>query len=151
LNPPTPHSNFRPEIQALRAIAVAGVIVFHIWPRLLPGGYVGVDVFFVISGYVITDLLLREVELTGRLSITQFYERRIRRLIPAATLVLVACAAMTLATPMTRWASGAAQVIASALYVENWWLAASAVDYLAHEEPPSLVQHYWSLSIEEQF
>lgn len=144
-------TTFRPEIQGLRAIAVGGVILYHVWPNILPGGYVGVDVFFVISGFLITDLLMREVAATGRLSIVGFYERRVRRLIPAATLVLVASALLTLALPMARWDSTAAQIVASALYVENWWLAGSAVDYLAQEAPPSVVQHYWSLSIEEQF
>ncbi|MGY0560318.1 acyltransferase family protein [Luteimonas sp. A277] len=142
---------FRPEIQGLRAIAVLVVLVFHLWPGALPGGYVGVDVFFVISGYLITGLLLREAERDGRISILGFYAKRIRRLMPAATLVLVAVAICISILPVVRWEETAKEIIASALYVENWWLAANSVDYLALESAPSPLQHYWSLSIEEQY
>ena len=139
------------EIQGLRAIAVGSVLLFHIWPNLLPGGYVGVDVFFVISGYLITGLLIREAEISGRISLLNFYERRIRRLLPAATLVLVSVALCVGILPEARWEETAYELIASAVYVENWHLAWLAVDYLGSENAPSPVQHYWSLSIEEQF
>jgi peptidoglycan/LPS O-acetylase OafA/YrhL len=139
------------EIQGLRAIAVGSVLLFHIWPNRIPGGYVGVDVFFVISGYLITGLLLREVEASGRISILKFYERRVRRLLPAATLVLIAVAIALPLLPSARWEDTAYEIVSSALYVENWRLAAQAVDYLGAENVASPVQHYWSLSIEEQF
>ena len=80
---------FRPEIQLLRAIAVLAVVVYHIQPSWLPGGFVGVDVFFVISGYLITAHMLKEVESTGRLSLSQFWANRARRILPAATLAIV--------------------------------------------------------------
>ncbi len=147
----TPDRSFRAEIQGLRAIAVVSVVVFHVWPWALPGGYVGVDVFFVVSGYLITGLLLREIEASGRISILQFYERRVRRLVPAATLVLLAVALAIPLLPESRWEDTAIEIAASALYVENWRLAWLAVDYLGAENPPSPIQHYWSLSIEEQF
>ena len=146
-----PIGGFRPEIQGLRAIAVLIVLVFHLWPEALPGGYVGVDVFFVISGYLITGLLLREAERDGRISILGFYAKRIKRLLPAATLVLVAVATCISILPVVRWEGTAHEIIASALYVENWWLAANSIDYLALESAPSPLQHYWSLSVEEQY
>lgn len=146
-----PAGDFRPEIQGLRAIAVLVVLVFHLWPGVLSGGYVGVDVFFVISGYLITGLLLREAERNGRISVLGFYAKRIKRLLPAATLVLVAVATCISILPVVRWEATAHEIIASALYVENWWLAANSVDYLALESAPSPLQHYWSLSVEEQY
>jgi peptidoglycan/LPS O-acetylase OafA/YrhL len=144
-------SDFRPDIQGLRAIAVAGVVLFHLWPDLVPGGYVGVDVFFVISGYLITGHLLRDAEERGGISLLRFYEKRIRRLLPAATTVLLAVSLAMPILPAARWAETALEIAASALYVENWRLAWLAVDYLGAENAPSPVQHYWSLSIEEQF
>ncbi|MCU1412412.1 MAG: Peptidoglycan/LPS O-acetylase OafA/YrhL, contains acyltransferase and SGNH-hydrolase domain [Rhodoglobus sp.] len=144
--------SFRPEIQALRAVAVGLVVVFHFWPDALPGGYVGVDVFFVISGYLITGSLWAEVARTGRVSLRDFWARRIRRLLPAASVVLVASLVLMLAlVPRPLWQETVVQVGASALYVQNWVLAAGSVDYLAAEGTPTLVQHYWSLSVEEQF
>lgn len=145
-------TGFRPEIQALRTVAVLGVIVFHLWPVALPGGYVGVDVFFVISGYLITLHLVKEHERTGRIVLSKFYARRIRRLLPAAMLVLFATAiAVIVLVPIDRMAGFLRQIAASALYVENWVLAAESVDYFATDGPESPVQHYWSLSVEEQF
>lgn len=143
---------YRPDIQGLRAVAVGLVMLFHIWPGLVPGGYVGVDVFFVISGFLITGLLVREIKRTGRLSISSFYARRIRRLLPAATFVLIAIGILSLFfLPKMRLQDTAAELAASALYVENVLLYLKAVDYLAQDAPPSPVQHYWSLSIEEQY
>ena len=142
---------FRPEIQGLRAVAVLVVLLFHIWPSAAPGGYVGVDVFFVISGYLITGLLLREAENKGRISIGRFYARRIKRLLPAATIVLLAVTTCISILPIVRWEGTAFETVASALYFENWWLAKNAVDYLASENAPSALQHYWSLSVEEQY
>ncbi|MEU1972498.1 acyltransferase family protein [Microbacterium sp. NPDC019599] len=145
-------SALRTEIQALRAIAVLGVIIFHLWPNRMTGGYIGVDVFFVISGYLITSHLFREVEARGRIKVSQFYARRIRRLLPAAMLVLASTALAVVAfVPAQRIPAFLYEVAASALYVENWVLAANSVDYFAADGPESPVQHYWSLSVEEQF
>ncbi|WP_316042349.1 acyltransferase family protein [Nocardiopsis sp. CNR-923] len=139
-------------MQGLRAVAVLLVLVYHLDPRLLPGGYVGVDVFFVISGFLITSLLLREATEHGRVGLRRFYVRRVRRLLPASTVVLAATGAAALVLlPVTRLTDTAWQLVASAAYVENLYLADQAVDYLAAETPPSPVQHFWSLSVEEQF
>jgi len=142
---------FRADIQGLRAIAVLLVLIYHLWPNTLTGGFVGVDVFFVISGFLITAHLLQHPPQRGR-DLLEFWGRRIRRLLPAAFLVLAVTAiASLLLAPQTRWAATAGQTIASALYVQNWVLAANSVDYLAAADPPTPVQHYWSLSVEEQF
>ncbi|BFM11819.1 acyltransferase family protein [Simiduia litorea] len=141
----------RLDIQGLRAIAVLVVLVFHIWPEWLPGGYVGVDVFFVISGYLITGLLAREVERTERVDLWAFYGRRVRRLMPAAALVVTFVAVSALAMPVVQWPSLAKDVLASTLYVQNWWLVEQSVDYLSQDHTASALQHYWSLSVEEQY
>src|SRR3954470_24878949 len=143
----------RAEIQALRALAVALVVVCHSWPRALPGGFIGVDVFFVISGFLITSLLLGEVRRTGRVSLAGFWARRARRILPAALLVLAVCALATLAwVPQNHWQQFLDEIRASTAYVENWQLAATATNYFANAASvQSPVQHYWSLSAEEQF
>ncbi|WP_167762229.1 acyltransferase family protein [Blastococcus sp. CT_GayMR20] len=142
----------RPEIQALRAAAVLIVVLYHLWPLRLTGGFVGVDVFFVVSGFLITSHLLREVTRTGTISLGRFWARRARRLLPASLLVLVVVLAMTLAVvPDSYWRQWMGEVSASAVYGQNWLLAFDAVDYLAAHNAASPVQHFWSLSLEEQF
>ena len=144
-------TSFRPDIQGLRAVAVLLVLAYHLWPDSLTGGFVGVDVFFVISGFLITAHLLEHPPRRSR-DLLEFWGRRIRRLLPAAFLVLaVTVVASRILAPETRWAANAGEIIASALYVQNWVLAGSSVDYLAAAEAPTPVQHYWSLSVEEQF
>ncbi|NUT50424.1 MAG: acyltransferase [Saccharothrix sp.] len=143
---------FRTDIQSLRAIAVLAVVVNHLWPGALTGGYVGVDVFFVISGFLISSHLDREITATGRVRLGRFYARRVRRLLPAALLVLGASlAAAYFLLPYPRWEAAAAESFAAASYWENWLLAAKSVDYSAANATASPVQHYWSLSVEEQF
>ncbi|WP_435527016.1 acyltransferase family protein [Microbacterium aurantiacum] len=153
--PDPPHltpGGIRPEIQALRALAVLGVLLFHLWPLRLPGGYIGVDVFFVVSGFLITDHLVREYVRRGRISLPEFWARRVRRLLPASFLVLVSTAvAVHVLVPLTRWPQFGLEIIASAFYVENWVLAAQSVDYMALSNVKSPVQHFWTLGVEEQF
>jgi peptidoglycan/LPS O-acetylase OafA/YrhL len=142
----------RPEIQALRAIAVLLVLVYHFFPSAAPGGFIGVDVFFVISGFLITSLLLREIDRTGTASATRFWARRARRLLPASlTTVLVVTVATLVFVPLNLWDQFLGDVRASTGYVQNWHLAASSVDYFAADDAPSPLQHFWSLSAEEQF
>lgn len=142
----------RPEIQALRALAVLSVLLYHLWPTRLPGGFVGVDVFFVVSGFLITAHLLREHTRTGRIALTRFWARRARRLLPASMLVLLVTAgAVYLFVPPSRWPQFGGEIIASALYGENWALAWQSVDYMALSNVKSPTQHFWTLGVEEQF
>lgn len=145
-------SGFRPDIEGLRAVSVLLVLVYHAGVARVKGGFVGVDVFFVISGFLITGLLVRELESTGRISLLGFYARRAKRLLPATALVLVATAAATWAfLPLTDRATFATDIFSAAFYVVNWRLADRSVDYLAEDVGPSPVQHFWSLAVEEQF
>ena len=149
---PAARTVVRPEIQGLRAVAVLLVVLYHLWPGRLRGGYIGVDVFFVISGFLISGNLLREVERTGRVAFAQFWARRVRRLLPAAFVVLAATGlGIFLLVPRLLWQQFFKEIGAAGLYVENWSLARDAVDYLAASNSPSPVQHYWTLSAEEQF
>jgi peptidoglycan/LPS O-acetylase OafA/YrhL len=143
---------YRPDVQGLRAVAVGLVLLYHAGIPLTPGGFVGVDVFFVISGFLITSLLVDEFERTGGISLAGFYARRAKRLLPAAAVVLTATVALTLAfVPKIRWSEIGGDIVASALYVVNWRLADRSVDYLAEDSEVSPVLHFWSLAVEEQF
>lgn len=142
----------RPEIQALRALAVSSVVLYHLWPALIPGGYVGVDIFFAISGFLIIGHLLREVDRHRRVALASFWARRARRLLPASFLVVVATAVATLIwAPALVWKQWFSEMAASAGYVQNWLLAANSVDYLGEYNRASPTEHFWSLSVEEQF
>jgi peptidoglycan/LPS O-acetylase OafA/YrhL len=141
----------RTDIQALRTIAVSLVVLFHLWPNRIAGGFIGVDVFFVISGFLITRHILQEVD-SGRFSVTGFWARRIKRLLPASFLVLLATGAgVALFAPVSQWAQWFGEIQSSVFYFENWNLAGASVDYLALSNQASPVQHFWSLSVEEQF
>lgn len=145
-------SNVISEIQGLRAIAVLAVIAFHLWPSIVRGGFVGVDVFFVVSGYLITGHLVRDAERRGKVDVLEFWARRMRRLLPASLLVLGVVAVVGVAAlPVAEWPSLGRNLIGSTFYVENWVLAADATDYWAQAAAAPPTQHYWSLSVEEQF
>lgn len=143
---------FRPDIEGLRALAVLGVVLFHAHLPQFGGGFVGVDVFYVLSGFLITGLLLKEIEKTGRINLVVFWGRRARRLLPAAAVVLAvtAIASLFALDPLTLM-DALRDIIACAVYIGNWQFAAMAVDYLAADSAPSPVLHYWSLGVEEQF
>ncbi len=148
----------RADIQGLRALAVSAVVVYHLWPGRLPGGFTGVDVFFVVSGFLITGRILRDLDVmggrggdVGRFA-ANFWAARARRILPAGLLVLaIVLVASRWLLPASAWSEVGRHSLASALSVENWLLAGDAVDYLAGDNTPTPVQHYWSLSVEEQF
>ncbi len=143
--------SLRLEIQAARAVAIVAVVLYHVFPQAVPGGYVGVDVFFVISGFLITAHIVKPLS-TGRFRFRAFYARRAWRLLPASLATLLVTVVLTAVfVPRTLWRDFAEQIIASSLYVENWALAGNAVDYSALAADASIVQHFWSLSTEEQF
>jgi len=139
-----------PGLDGLRGLAVVGVLAFHHPWSGMPGGFLGVSLFFTLSGYLITALLLEEVSTTGRVDLTRFWARRFRRLLPAALLgVAVAIAAAAILGEAPRQFAG--QVIAACGYVINWFFIAGDESYLDLFQSPSPLEHYWSLAIEEQF
>lgn len=144
-------STTRADIQGLRMVAVLLVIVDHLfgWPR---GGFIGVDVFFVVSGFLITGLLLREFDRTGSISFAGFYRRRIRRIVPIATLVLVlTTVASALVYASSRAATIGIDAVWAFFFASNWRFAIEGTDYFNADAAISPLQHYWSLSVEEQF
>ncbi|MHA7649787.1 acyltransferase family protein [Mycobacterium sp. ML4] len=143
---------FRPDIEGLRAVAVIAVVLYHAGIPGIAGGYIGVDVFFVISGFLITGLLWREVQTTNTVALGRFYAARARRLLPAAATVGVITAVVAAAVlPPLQARRVFIDGIASMLYVGNYRFAAQGTDYMISDLPPSPFQHYWSLGVEEQF
>ncbi len=149
----SPHrSAFRGDIEGLRAVAVGLVVLWHGSLPGIKGGFVGVDVFYVISGFLMTGILLRELQRDGTIDISNFVRRRFRRLLPASLLTLaVTCLAALFILPRGRWWGLGMDALSASTYVSNWHFAASAVDYLAQDTQPSPLQHFWSLSVEEQY
>ena len=138
------------QIQGLRAVAALLVTIFH--ARLMPGGFIGVDIFYVISGYLITGLIIREIDKTGTLNLNDFYQRRIKRLLPTSVFILFSTAIVGyfLLPPITRDALGR-DLFAAAAYVSNYLFAWWENDYQNLNATPSPFIHYWSLAVEEQF
>jgi peptidoglycan/LPS O-acetylase OafA/YrhL len=142
----------RTDIQVLRAVAVILVVLFHLWPERVRSGFIGVDIFFVISGFLISSHLFSEVFNTSNLNPFQFWARRIRRLLPIAFVVIAATSLIVLfVLPLSERVEFGKQAIASVFYYENWVLAFDSVNYLNADNAPTAVQQYWSLSVEEQF
>ena len=142
----------RDDIQGLRALAIIFVVAYHAGVPHVSGGFVGVDLFFVLSGFLITQLMLREIATTGTVSLRRFWARRARRIIPASALVLIVTmlAVREFISPVERKAIGT-DVLWSALFSGNWRFAQQETDYLASDRSPSPVLHFWSLGVEEQF
>jgi peptidoglycan/LPS O-acetylase OafA/YrhL len=149
---PAGHLSYRADIDGLRAVSILLVVAFHAGIARFPGGYVGVDVFFVLSGYLITGLLLKEHDTHGRVRLAEFYARRARRLLPMAALVLslTTVAGLWLLPPLSR-VELLRDARAAALYVANWRYSVQATAYSDAEVTDSLLLHYWSLSVEEQY
>jgi peptidoglycan/LPS O-acetylase OafA/YrhL len=140
-----------PGLDGVRAVAVAAVLLFHLPAQVLPGGFLGVDVFFVLSGFLITSLLLAEVETSGRLRFGAFYARRARRLLPALFLVLAFTTVLALTVAQDAAAQLRQDALAALTYTTNWWFVVDARSYFEVMGRPPLLQHLWSLALEEQF
>src|SRR5580704_10363502 len=149
--PLPPRLRYRADIDGLRAVAVIAVVLYHAFPKLVPGGFVGVDTFFVISGYLITGIIIGGLESPAGFSFADFYARRVRRIFPALILVLAATLAVgvTIFLP-SELTSLTKNAIASAFFGANFMLLSEAgyFDLAAHLKP---LLHLWSLGIEEQF
>src|SRR5579862_8083236 len=144
-------ARYMPGLDGLRAVAVLAVIAYHLNLGWAPGGLLGVGVFFVLSGYLITDLLLASRERDGHFRLGEFWKRRARRLLPALWVMLgVVVLWVSIAKP-AQLGVLRGDVVAALLYVSNWWYALQHVSYFASFGPPSPLGHLWSLGIEEQF
>ena len=142
---------YRPDIDGLRAVAVLAVVAFHAFPDVVTGGYVGVDVFFVISGFLITGIILERLQ-DGRFTLAEFYARRIRRIFPALSLVLAACLAAgwwLLDTDLFRQLG--ANTAAGASFQSNFWLWGNANYFAGVAGALNPLLHLWSLGVEEQY
>jgi peptidoglycan/LPS O-acetylase OafA/YrhL/lysophospholipase L1-like esterase len=142
---------YMPGLDGLRALAVLAVIAYHLGVGWAPGGLLGVGVFFTLSGYLITDLLLGRYDNTGRLELADFWLRRARRLLPALFVMLAVVAAWVTLLDRGQLAPVRGAVVSSAAYVSNWWLIAQHSSYFARFAPPMPLGHLWSLAVEEQF
>ena len=142
---------YMPGLDGLRALAVLAVIAYHLGVGWAPGGLLGVGVFFTLSGYLITDLLLGRYDNTGQLQLADFWLRRARRLLPALFVMLAVVAAWVTLLDRGQLAPVRGAVMSSAAYVSNWWLIAQHSSYFARFAPPMPLGHLWSLAVEEQF
>ncbi len=140
-----------PGLDGLRALAVLAVIAYHLHLGWAPGGMLGVGVFFTLSGYLITDLLLGQHEATGTLQLADFWRRRARRLLPALFVLLAVVAAWVTLLDRPQLSALRGIIVAAVGYVTNWWLIAQHSSYFAQFGPPSPLGHLWSLAVEEQF
>src|SRR5437870_3737670 len=142
---------YRPGLDGLRALAIAGVLLYHAGLRWMPGGLLGVDLFFVISGFLITSLIVGELQRSGRVALADFYGRRARRLLPALAVVLVVTTAGIALFSPRELARFRGDLVASLGYVTNWWFIVRHESYFVAAGRPSPFQHLWSLAVEEQF
>lgn len=139
-----------PGLDGLRGLAVLAVVIYHFFGDILPGGYLGVDMFFVLSGFLITSLLVREFNVTGRISLKDFWLRRFRRILPAALIVLSICTAIVALIGGDLAVGIREQFLGTFFFVNNWTQIATSQTYFAPNEV-QVFAHYWSLAVEEQF
>src|SRR5215212_10403865 len=142
---------YMPGLDGLRAVAVLAVIAYHLDLGWAPGGLLGVGVFFTLSGYLITDLLLGQRAVTGSLKLGEFWIRRARRLLPALFLMIAVVVAWVTLFEPSFLPGLRSDVIAATFYVSNWWNIAREASYFARFGPPPPLEHLWSLAVEEQF
>ena len=144
--------DYQPALDGVRAIAIVAVLLYHGGVRSVPGGFLGVDVFFALSGFLITSLLLREHTTTGTIALGEFYARRARRLFPALIIALIGVGFYSvLFVPELSRGSLRADGLAALTYVQNWHLIVSRQSYFQQFTTPSPLRHTWSLAIEEQW
>jgi len=148
---PAPVMGYIPGLDGIRAIAVLAVLFYHSGMLFVPGGFLGVDVFFVLSGFLISSLLLQEIERSGAVSFGQFYLRRARRLLPALFATLALSAVLVLLFAHDAAAQFRHDAVASMFYVTNWWYIFQDLSYFEAMGRPPMLQHLWSLAVEEQF
>lgn len=146
----TPNPKTIPALDGVRGVAVTLVVVFHLRPDLVPGGWVGMSVFFPLSGFLITRLLLAELARNRQISLRQFWSRRARRLLPAL-YALLACVGIVLVIKGMWNSTEQGATWSSLFYVNNWWQLHGSTDYWSQFGAPSVFEHLWSLSVEEQF
>lgn len=142
---------YLPGLDGLRAVAIIGVLLYHAGIDWMPGGFLGVDVFFVISGFLITSLILEEYDRSGRVNFTKFYLGRARRLLPAVAVLLIAVGVAVLIVYQDALSAFREDALATVFYVNNWWYIFVDQSYFESVGRPPLLKHLWSLSVEEQF
>jgi peptidoglycan/LPS O-acetylase OafA/YrhL len=143
---------YLPQLDGLRAIAVYLVLIYHAGPGLAGGGFIGVDLFFVLSGFLVSNVILSEIDTKGTFSLGGFYARRVRRLLPAAVLVIVSTAVVfVIVADVVRRIEMIGDARGALLYYANWHFLGQSTDYFSQDREPSPYQHFWSLAVEEQF
>lgn len=145
------HGRYMPGLDGLRALAVFAVIIYHLNVNWAPGGLLGVGVFFVLSGYLITDILISQWKQNGKIDLKDFWIRRAKRLLPAMLVMLIAVVVWLALFDRSQLLSLRGEIVAALLYVSNWWLVFHEVSYFESFGPASPFGHFWSLAVEEQF
>ncbi|MGG4146895.1 acyltransferase family protein [Paenibacillus algorifonticola] len=145
------NKTYRAGLDGIRAIAVIAVIVYHLHPGWMPGGLLGVGIFFVLSGYLITSILMHELEQHGKIDLKAFWIRRAKRLLPGMLFMIAVTGAATLLFSYPHWSPFLTDLPGVLLYVSNWWLILHNVSYFESFGPASPLGHLWSLAVEEQF